>query len=178
MNESGEQRLEDAITFLIDRAPKTLTRTALLKLLYFADLRSYEDRGEPITDLNWVWHFYGPFAPAVYDALNTMNANDEVFVEVRETAYGNPEYRLTSGPSYGFYQVLSREDQSLLGAVLDEFGRLPAMKLRDLSYQTLPMQRVSQRGDDLDFSSYRSKRVPARFVPDLSAKPSPRISAT
>ena len=104
MTELDEQRLEDAITFLISRAPKVLSRTALLKLLYFADLRSYELRGRPITALSWLWHFYGPFEPTVYDALNAMNANDEVQVDVRLTPYGNPEYRLTSGPASGFYK--------------------------------------------------------------------------
>jgi hypothetical protein len=57
MTERDEQRLEDAITFLISRAPKALTRTALLTLLYFADLRSYELRRRPVTALNWLWHF-------------------------------------------------------------------------------------------------------------------------
>jgi uncharacterized phage-associated protein len=177
MNERDEQRLEDAITFLISRTPKVLTRTALLKLLYFADLRSYELRRRPITALNWLWHFYGPFESAVYDALNAMNANDEVQVDVRQTPYGNPEYRLTSGPASGFYQVLDDADQSLLDDVLKDYGRFPAMKLRDLSYQTLPMQRVAERGDDLDFAPYTSASPPPRFVPDPSAKPSPRIAS-
>ena len=178
MNEFDEQHLEDAITFLISRAPKVLTRTALLKLLYFADLRSYELHGRPITALNWVWHFYGPFAPAVYDALNSMNANDELKVDVHITPYGNPEYRLTSGPAAGFYQVLDESAQGILHDILKDYGRFPAMKLRDLSYQTLPMQRVLKRGDELDFAPYKGASPPARFVPDLSAKPSPRISAT
>jgi uncharacterized phage-associated protein len=177
MNELDEQRLEDAITFLISRAPKVLTRTALLKLLYFADLRSYELRHRPITALNWLWHFYGPFEPTVYDALNAMNANDEVQVNVRLTPYGNPEYRLTSGPASGFYQVLDESDQGLLEDVLKEYGRFSAMKLRDLSYQTLPMQMVAQRGDELDFRPYISATPPPRFVPDPSAKPSPRIAS-
>lgn len=178
MNELDEQRLEDAITFLVSRTPKVLTRTALLKLLYFADLRSYEEHGRPITALNWIWHFYGPFAPAVYDALNAMNANDELQVDVRVTPYGNPEYRLTPGSSHGYYQVLKATEQALLQDVLKEFGRYPAMKLRDLSYQTLPMTQVAERGDELDFAPYRSASRAARFVPDTTAKPSPRIATT
>jgi uncharacterized phage-associated protein len=178
MNELDEQRLEDVITFLVSRTPKVLTRTALLKLLYFADLRSYEKKGRPITALKWIWHFYGPFAPAVYDALNAMNANDEVQVDVRLTPYGNPEYRLTPGPAHGFYQVLNAAEHALLQDVLKEFGRYPAMKLRDFSYQTLPMKQVMQRGDELDFEPYCSADPPARFVPDRSAKPSARISSS
>jgi uncharacterized phage-associated protein len=178
LNDLDERRLEDAIAFLISRAPKPLTRTALIKLLYFADLRSYERYQRPITGLNWVWHLYGPFATAVYDAVNLMNANDELKVDVRVTPYGNPEYRLTVGPAAGFYQVLDKQEQSLLEDVLKEFGIFGAIKLRDLSYQTEPMQRVGARGEALDFASYRSAAPPARFIPDTSAKPSPRIAAS
>jgi uncharacterized phage-associated protein len=178
MNEPDTQRLEDTITFLVSKAPKTLTRTALLKLLYLADLRSYEQRQQPLTALGWIWHFFGPFSPSVYDALNTMDANDEIQVEVRPTAYGNPEYRLTRGSRAGYYQVLSAKDQAILQETLDEFGRFAAQRLRDFSYQTLPMLEVVQRGDELDFHAYRSASPPPRFKPDLTAKPSPRISSS
>jgi uncharacterized phage-associated protein len=178
MTDQDTQRLEDAITFLVSRAPKTLTRTALTKLLYFADLRSHEARRQPITALNWVWHFYGPFSAAVYDALNSMNANDELHVDVRITPYGNPEYRLTRGPAAGFYQVLDATEQELLQDILNQYGRFPAQKLRDFSYQTAPMQRVERRGDALDFAPYGGAAPPPPFVPDLTAKPSPRISVS
>ena len=59
MTKHDAKLLEDAITFLVS-SRQDLTRTALLKLLYFADLRAYETRGRPITALNWIWHFYGP----------------------------------------------------------------------------------------------------------------------
>lgn len=175
MTELDEHRLEDAIAFLVHRAPKPLTRTALIKLLYFADLRSYELRHRPITVLHWVWHLYGPFASAVYDVANLMNANDELKVDVRMTPYGNPEYRLSEGPALGFYQVLDEEEQSILDSVLKEFGDFGPIKLRDLSYQTEPMQRVGARGDALDFTPYRGTSSPARYVPDTSAHPSSRI---
>jgi len=178
LNDFDERRLEDAIAFLVSRAPKPLTRTALIKLLYFADLRSYELYQQPITTLTWIWHLYGPFAASVYDAVNLMNANDELKVDVRVTAYGNPEYRLTAGPAAGFYQVLDKLEHRLLDDILNEFGIFGAIRLRDLSYQTEPMQRVGDRGEALDFAPYRSASPPERFVPDTSAKPSPRISAS
>ena len=176
-DEPLRRRLEDAITYLIASSPSGLTRTALIKLLYFADLRSYESRRRPVTGLPWIWHYFGPFATQIYDAANSMNAADEVRVAVRTTTYGNPEYRLRRGPNAGYYGALDDSDRAILVSVIQQFGRFPAQALRDLSYQTAPMSASDlHRGDPIDFRPYLSERPPPPYKPNPRAPRSSRIN--
>ncbi len=43
-------------------------KTKLLKLLYLADIEHYRRTDETLTGFDWIFYFYGPWAPQ-YDAL-------------------------------------------------------------------------------------------------------------
>jgi len=120
------RRAEDTITYLLEKARRPLTRTALVKLLYFADLRSYERRGKAITGLRWIWHNFGPFSSEVYDVLGSLEFADEATTEVRRNNYGSLEYRIHLGPAAGYNQVLEESEQDIIDEVVGEFSKINA----------------------------------------------------
>jgi uncharacterized phage-associated protein len=165
---TDHRRLEDTITYLLQTTRRPLTRTALVKLLYFADLRSYERRGKPITGLGWIWHKFGPFSSEIYEVLGDLESADEVSIEVRPNYYGSPEYRIHPGPAAGYYQVLEESEQDILNDVVAEFSQIQAQRLAELSYYTAPMQdHRLHRGATLNFSAYQKQITrPVPYVLD------------
>jgi uncharacterized phage-associated protein len=177
---ADRERLEDAITFLVAHAKSPLTRTALVKLLYFADLRSFERRGRSITGLPWIWHHFGPFSSEIYETLGSLESREEVTVDVRQTFYGNPEYRIHPGSAAGYYDVLGEVEEGILDEVAAEFGRIPPQRLAELSYYTAPMlDGKLHRGARLDFSSYsKPTQRPPAYKLDLSVEPPARMNSS
>lgn len=163
-------RLEDSITYLLERSRLPLTRTTLVKLLYFADLRSYESRGKPITGLRWIWHNFGPFSVDIYDTLGYLESASEVATEIRRNYYGSPEYRVHLGPAAGYHQVLGDTERAIIDNVIAEFSGINAQRLAELSYYTAPMKDPHlQRGTALDFSAFMNPAArPEPYVIDLS----------
>jgi hypothetical protein len=172
------RRAEDTITYLLEKTRRPLTRTALVKLLYFADLRSYERRGKAITGLRWIWHNFGPFSSEVYDVLGSLEFADEATTEVRRNNYGSLEYRIHLGPAAGYNQVLEKPEQDIIDEVVGEFSKINAQRLAELSYYTAPMQNPQiHRGAPLDFHAYELALTrPAPYVLDLSVPRPPRMS--
>jgi Antitoxin SocA-like, Panacea domain len=168
---TDHRRLEDTITYLLEKTRLPLTRTALVKLLYFTDLRNYEQRGQPITGLRWIWYNFGPFSSEIYDALGDLESADEVTTEVHRNYYGSPEYRIHLGPAAGYYQVLEESEQAIIDDVVTEFSGIHAQRLAEFSYYTAPMRDPRlKRGAALDFSAYREalpRPVPYALDPSV-----------
>lgn len=159
--------LEDVVTLLAIHCPRPLTRTSLVKLLYFVDLRSWERRGHPLTDLHWIWHHYGPYTREITPVVAELESNDELTVEEALNTHGSVIYRIQPGPRIGLYGVLSEDDRVIVDDVVNEFGAATPSLLTELSYQTEPIERAQARGDSLDFSIYTAAEEQVRpFVPD------------
>jgi hypothetical protein len=171
------ERLEDAITYIVAKSTHPVTRTKLVKLLYFIDLRGYEQRREPIIGVPWRWHHFGPFAKEIYDAVQTLDVRDELRVEATQNYYGSPEYHLKLGPQAGYFGPISDNDVTVIDGVLHEFEGIPSARLAELSYYTYPMESVQRRGELLDFSAYCGARPPSAFVPDLKAPPPQKMTS-
>ena len=173
---AARERLEDTVTYLANDSQSPLSRTALVKLLYFTDLRSYERLGRSLTGIDWIWHNFGPFSAEIYETLSGMEARDEIATEVTRNPFGSPEYRLHLREGAGYFGVLSSEDTQIIADVLSEFGRLTPQRLAELSYYTHPMQNVRYRGQPLDFSPYERSPAPAAYVLDVSVPPPAKMS--
>ncbi len=177
---TDNRRLEDTITYLLERSRLPLTRTALVKLLYFADLRSYEQTGRPVTGIGWIWHNFGPFSSDIYDVLGDLESADEVTTEVRRNYHGSPEYRIHLGPAAGYYQVLNESEQATIDGVVAEFSGINAQRLAELSYYTAPMRDPGlHRGAPLNFSAYRNPATrPRPYLLDLSVPRPQRMTSS
>ena len=64
-------RLSTLIHYFVKRVPRA-GRTQLVKFLYLSDLFSRQFLGEPITDLDYIWHDHGPFDSKIYAKISDL----------------------------------------------------------------------------------------------------------
>ena len=126
-------------------------KTALVKLVYLADLEHYRTYGRRITDLHWMFYHYGPYAVELESAIN-----DNIFVRVfgqRQTGY-----RFSTSAERGEIQRRFNDEydsatRRTVDRIVEEWGLEPLNILLDYVYfETEPMQDV-ERGQSLDFST-------------------------
>jgi uncharacterized phage-associated protein len=165
---SAELRL--AVESLVERATlrdRSLNRTQIVKLLYFADLRSIEESERPITGAHWIWHNHGPFDAAIYQALDEMEADEVVGHDVNVGS-------LTEHTYVSLGQADDAELSAMFDTILDEYGHRSGKSLIDLAYATPPM-RVAQdegaRGVDLNLFEGTAVEHGAERYDALLAKP-------
>lgn len=144
---SAQITLEDAITLVAEEAARQriqLSRTKLVKLLYFLDLKAFEAFGRTVTGAEWRWHHFGPYSETIIAACNKL-AGSELQVEQTENYYGSPEYRIKSvEPAY--YNPPSTALRGLAKIVVSEYGRFAPTVIGDKSYDTEPMKRAVAGG--------------------------------
>src|SRR5580658_2922166 len=133
--ETDRRRLEDVVTLVLKAKPGT-SRTALVKLLYFIDLRSWEVHARPLTSVEWIWHWFGPFAEEIGDAVGDMEVAGELDIRVHTNFFGHPEFRIQLAGGAGLYGELDDAEESLIQEVVDEMGAFSPSVLSRLSYQT------------------------------------------
>ena len=131
-----------------------VNRTKLAKLLYLADLRAVEQDLPPGSGVEWRWRHYGPYSNnlrAIEDDLETAGV---VQVIRTENYYGSHEVRLKLLLAAPQIEVDARF-AVIVDEVMQSHGLLSATQLKDLTYQTPPMQaaqRVGKRELRLDLS--------------------------
>lgn len=128
----------------------SLVKTALVKLLYLADVEAVR-RGLPrLSSVHWISYKYGPYAFEIEDALRQI-----IGTEIDET-----ERISAAGRKYKTYRVeelsqskLSPEDKALLNLAIDRWaGESLAQLLNYVYFETEPMLAASEWMQALDFS--------------------------
>ncbi|GAB3428543.1 Panacea domain-containing protein [Flindersiella endophytica] len=139
-----------------------MTRTKVAKLLYLADLRAVDELGRPCSGIQWRWRHYGPFSNALLQVEEELVLDGAVQRETCENYWG-AEHRLRLHRPEPI--EVDEEFAAIIAQVVDEYGHLAASSLRDLTYQTPPMQeaqRENAREGVLDLFE-------GRVVPDIGA---------
>jgi hypothetical protein len=138
-----EKNVEVLLCYFINSLPFS-GRTQLVKFMYLADLESRRLRGQPITDLRYIWYIHGPFDKRIYDTLD----------DLRERGYVREiERRFASGDkAYAYHLVkpiaatLHRHDRAIAEYVEKTFGKTRLRSLLDdVVYQTAPMIDAEER---------------------------------
>jgi uncharacterized phage-associated protein len=148
--------IEDAIAALASQMAShgySLNRTKLVKLLYFIDLEAWQEIGQRVTGVNWIWDNYGPFSVAILEACDRMSETGELDVRMEKTGPASRAFDIRSDKVM-YFKRPSEEVMRLIRNVVREYGQKSATRLKELSYQTPPMKRVieeGQRGDELQF---------------------------
>ena len=87
--------LDDLILYIISKLSSSNAKiggTRIIKLLYLIDLVALRRLGKKITDIRYSYHFYGPYAQEIVDALDRIAKSDNVEVTVTPTSMGIPSY--------------------------------------------------------------------------------------
>lgn len=121
-----------------------ITRTKLVKLLYFADLEAVESGGTPFTGATWRWDNYGPYDHALRRAEETAITMDVVFREdVHVAEYTAHRLSLTED----IEDPLPKHSMAIVRSVVDRLGDQSPTALKNLSYATPPMVEATAAGD-------------------------------
>lgn len=152
----------------------TMTRTKVAKLLYLADLRQAEFGQSAVTDIEWKWLDHGPYDYALLHTEQELASRGVIRSErtVYVTVTGT-ELKLVDDN----YVRPTPEELARIQSVVEEFGKLSATTIKDLSYQSAPMIEAQKhaRGIVLDMSLARSKpnvaKIAARYRNFLRSLP-------
>lgn len=160
-----------------------INRTKLAKLLYLADLRAVEEGLPPGTEVEWRWRHYGPYSNVLIGIEEDLQIGGVIDVAEGETFFGNTERRLRLLIEAPQVEIDERF-QEIVDAIVQQYGKLSATQLKDMTYQTAPMaaaQRHGQREVRLDLTggdpypdlapALARLRGMARTMPPLDAEP-------
>lgn len=150
--------IEDALSLVVEVAKReevTLTKTRLVKLMYFLDLRSWEESGRVVTGVEWIWHHYGPYSWTLEECVDRMARNDELTVTARAMPAGYREFRISGSRRLGYYADPDPSAERLVRTLVREFKTFSAKRIGDASYETEPMRQLissgGSRGDVIEF---------------------------
>lgn len=140
-------------------------KTRLVKLLYLVEVEYYRAVSERLTNLEWLFHYYGPYAFELEDVLAQPEFTREQIKTKGDkdlTLFRVAEERIP----YGW--KLDAKISLLVKRIVGEWKGKPLEELLDYVYfETEPMQVVQKRGDRLDFTVI--KKEPEQVVVPLKA---------
>lgn len=148
------------ITYVISRLADleaTFGKTKLVKLLYLIDVEFYRACTRKLTDFEWIFYYYGPYADTIDSVLKQLELDIPQENVVTTSGYKAKIFKAPKYLTTEFENEASYLQKSIVDGVLNEWG------LEDLNpilshvyFHTEPM-RDAQRGELLDFSNiYRS----------------------
>jgi Protein of unknown function (DUF4065) len=129
--------------------------TRLVKLIYLVELEYFRLRQKRLTNLDWKFHYYGPYPPAFKSILDDA--------EIQESTWkgGKTSQQLVRDEAH-FVEAKGEPDlERLIHRIVKDWGDADLNALLDHVYfETEPMQNA-RRGDMLDFSLVKE---PARRI--------------
>ena len=164
--------LKPLIAYIVDQVGDqggAIGRTALMKLVYLADIEHYRRYGKQATNLEWQFHHYGPYSVELDREVRSLG------LDIDEAVFNKTQGgRAMSGYRYrrdGDWQEVARAFNSSYDAtakrcvdrVVQQWGLDPLPTILDYVYfETEPMQ-DARRGERLDFSKVQLES-PSRTI--------------
>ena len=111
-------KLRAAVLHVIRQtAPDRLGAVKLHKVLYYADMLSYLDTGQPVTGAEYRKRPFGPTCDAVLSVLDELQASGMIEVQkVEYHGYLKKQFKLTGSPDTNY---LSEDEKSTLDEMVD-----------------------------------------------------------
>ncbi len=151
--------LRELITYLVvklDDAQAEIGKTRLVKFLYLADVEFFRRRRARLTDLEWIFFHYGPYAFAIDTALQELGfdiPSEDVSIAGGRRAI---VFRPTAHARRGIEDRIPGSERRVIDRVLYQwqYEELNAI-LNHVYFYTEPMKNA-KRGDLLDFGTIRA----------------------
>jgi uncharacterized protein YwgA len=146
MTETQLTREQQLVAYFVNNCDDgRLGRTRLMKLLYLADYESRRFFGRPLTNLQYVWHYYGPYDSTLFDATQELENLGVIVSEQVIYPSGKAGYLYHSG-SRSISTTFAPSEVELLSYVVREYSKKELkVLLEDIVYETEPMQALQER---------------------------------
>jgi len=120
----------------------------LVKLFYLIDLEYFNHHGKTLTEINWVYHHYGPYFFEINDILRSasidLDAREVLTKSGRGFTYKSlEEQNISKDVDFSTEQQINR--------VLKKWGLEDTPVMLNYVYSTLPIK-YGKRGNPLDFN--------------------------
>lgn len=130
-------------------------KTQLVKLLYLSEVEHFRTQRERLTELNWLFYHYGPYALELEEVFAQPEFIREQIKTIDEkdfTRFRVAEQRMP------YDWRLDAKISLLVKRIVGEWREKSLEELLDFVYfETEPMQVVQNRGDRLDFSVIKNE---------------------
>lgn len=130
-------RLRDVVAYLCHAYPHRgdLSKARLTKMVYLADWRSAIIRGHQITEIEWIYNYYGPYVEAVIDAIR----DDPAFSVIQTANMFGGQKEIVRLNTDTTWSSLNDEDIEILDFVVAETAPLYWNQFIQLVYSTYPI---------------------------------------
>lgn len=145
-----------------------VTKTALVKLLYLADVEAVRHRRPRISTLNWISYRYGPYAFEIQDALREV-AGKDIDELARISALGRA-YSLYRGPAREETPGVGPEERGIINKVLERWAGEELNRILNYVYfETEPMLDAEWE-KPLNFDLIRPWEIPVSLADYLASR--------
>ncbi len=136
---------------------KNLGKTQLVKFLYLTEVESFRETSERLTDLQWLFYYYGPYAVELDSILSGREFEKTQFKTQQERDF--TRIRVAEG-MIPYNRKVDVKLTLLIKKIVRQWIDKPLEELLDYVYfETEPMQAVEKRGDVLDFTTIKKENA-------------------
>ena len=157
------------LSILSEAQSKNLSvgKTQLVKYLYLTEVEHCRETGSRLTDLEWTFYHFGPYAFELETILNEKIFNRE---EIKVSAEKSFKKFTVAEPMKHYSDLVDARTSLIIKRVIGAWGPKPLQDLLDYVYfETEPMQTVVRRGQNLDFSTIKEDES-AAIIPLKASK--------
>jgi len=139
-----------------------LLKTTLVKFIYLVDFYTAEEsEGKPVSNIEWKFLHFGPFAPEISQAINELRQNQSIYL-VNKDSEEDGFYLYELGRKSGAKSLdslgITRSIQLRFQADLKRYAKDLSRLLDFVYFRTTPMLEAKP-GDVLDFSNCKKLRI-------------------
>jgi uncharacterized phage-associated protein len=140
--DAGMDVLSDIILLLLHKAGASgLSKTQIVKLVFFVDLEAAKRTGLPLTNCSYKTLHYGVVDLSIWDRVEALE--DKITglkIHRDKTSHDHPYYRAVLSPDSAIDPaVLSAEAGELVESVWAQYGACSAAELGELTKKLVPM---------------------------------------
>lgn len=128
-------------------------KTQLIKLLYLVEVEYFRTVGERLTELKWIFYFYGPYCYELESILESKEFQRDSLKTERETDF--IRFRIAE-PQAQYEKFVGPKISLVVKRIVGQWGnRRLADLLNFVYFETEPMQAVRGRRQQLDFRTIK-----------------------
>ena len=137
MNTDSEDLFNLIIALLRKSGSQGLSKTQLIKLVFFSDLEAARNNQPMITKCNYHTHHHGIVSYAVWDATIQMSHDGNIIAREEDSYKGTPTFNVSI--INDIFPKTPSSIQHIVDIVWDKYGHLNASELGIESKKLVPM---------------------------------------